>query len=91
MPLLSNDEECAEGMDDVKSCKVEVSAVEDVAGVEFISNPVHCLGAMLLGRSDAVDHGYFYLGVDADAGLGTAKVRPSEERLAEVDCCESTA
>ena len=91
MPFLPDNEECAECMDDKKSRKVEVSAVEYIAGVGFICNPVHCLGVMYLGCGDAVEHRYLCddvnLGVDADAGLCAAEVCPSEDRHAEVDCC----
>ena len=91
MPFLADDEESPERMYGEEPCKVKVSAVEDIAGVGFICNPVHCLGVMYLGCGDAVEHRYLCddvdLGVDADAGLCAAEVRPSEDGHAEVDCC----
>ena len=91
MPFLANDEESSERMYGEKSCKVKVSAVEDITGTGLVCEPVHGLGVVLLGIGDAIEYGNLgddvNLGVYADAGLGAAEMRPSEDRHAEVDGC----
>ena len=90
MPLLADDEECSALMYGEKSGEVEISPVEYVYSIGLIPDTVHELGVMYVGVGNAVEYGYLCgnvnLGVDFDAGLCAAKMRPTEDGHTEVDC-----
>jgi len=90
MPLLADDEECSALMYGENSGEVEISPVEYVYSIGLIPDTVHELGVMHVGIGNAVEYGYLRgdvnLGVDFDAGLCAAKMRPTEDGHTEVDC-----
>ena len=87
--LLSYDEECSAEMYSEKSGEVEVSAVEDVAGIGFVINPIHRLVVTDIGVGDPVEYRYLCddvnLRVDFDTRLCTAEERPAKDGHTEVD------
>lgn len=89
--LLADDEERPDSMYGEEPRKVKVSAVEDIAGVGLVCEPIHRLVVADIGVCDTVEYRYLgddvNLGVYADAGLGAAEMCPSENRHAEVDGC----
>ena len=89
MPFLSDDEESPNGMYGKEPCKVEIPAVEDIADIGLVCEPIHRLVVTDIGVSDTVKYGYFgdnvNLGVHADAGLGAAEMCPSENGHTEVN------
>ena len=90
LTFLPYDEECTAQMDGEQAGEVKVAPVEDITGQGLVSDDIHELGVVLFGRGDSVKYRYFSddvnLGVDFDAGLCAAEVRPKEKRHAEVDC-----
>ena len=90
MPLLADDEKCPAEMYGEKPGEVEISPVEYVYSIGLIPDTVHELGVMHVGIGNAVEYGYLRgdvnLGVDFDAGLCAAKMRPTEDGHTEVDC-----
>lgn len=89
IPFLPDDKECAAEMDSEEPCKVEISPVEDIAGVGFVFNPVHGLAVVDFGIGDSVEYRYLgddvNLGVDFDAGLCAAEECPAEYGHTEVN------
>ncbi len=89
IPFLPDDKECAAEMDSEEPCEVEVATVEDIAGVGFVFNPVHCLAVVDFGIGDSVEYRYLGddvdLGVDFDAGLCAAEECPAEYGHTEVN------
>lgn len=89
--FLPDDEECTTEMDSEEPCEVEVTTVEDVAGIGFVFNPVHSLTVAGFGMGDSVEYGYLgddvNLSVDFDAGLCAAEKCPAEDGHTEVDGC----
>ena len=89
IPFLPDDKECAAEMDPKKPCEVEIPAVEDIAGIGFVINPVHSLVVADFGIGDSIE--YRYLGddvdlcMDFDARLCTTEERPSKDGHTEVD------
>lgn len=88
-PFLPDDEESSAEMDPKKPCEVEIPAVEDIAGIGFVINPVHSLVVADFGIGDSIE--YRYLGddvdlcMDFDARLCTTEERPSKDGHTEVD------
>ena len=91
MSLLPDDKESPEGMYGEEPCKVKISAVEDIACIGLVGEPIHSLVVADIGVCDSVEYGYLVddvnLGVNADTGLGAAKLCPSENGHAEVNGC----
>jgi len=89
LAFLPDDEECAEHMNLIEPCKVEVASVEHVAGQWLVCEPVHRVDIMHLGVGDSVEHGDFRddvnLRVDLDARLRAPELCPLENGHAEVD------
>lgn len=91
MPLLADDEESPTEMYGEKSCEVIVSAVEDIASIGLVCEPIHSFVVADISVCDSVEYGYLgddvNLGMHTDAGLGAAEMSPSENGHAEVDGC----
>ena len=91
MSLLSDDEECPTEVDREKSGEVEIASVENISGMGFVLDPIHGLNVVLFCICDTMKYGYLRrdvnLGMDLDAGFGTAEVSPTEYGHAEVDGC----
>ena len=89
LTFLPYDEERAAGMDGEQTGEVKVAPVEDITSQGFVNDDIHELGVVNFGRGDSVEYRYFgddvNLGVDFDAGLCAAEVRPKEKRHAEVN------
>ena len=89
--LLTDDKESSKYSNLVKSGKVKVASVKNIACQRLVCEPVHSIDIMYVGIGDSVEHRYLrddvHLSVDLDARLRASEFRPSKERHAEVDCC----
>lgn len=89
--LLTDDKEGSKHSNLVKSGKVKVASVKDIACQRLVCEPVHCIDIMYVGIGDSVEHGNLRddinLSVDLDARLRASELRPAKERHAEVDSC----
>jgi len=91
MPLLSDDKESSVLMYVEKPCKIEISSVEYIDSIGLIGNTVHELGVVYIGIGDAIEYGNLgdniNLSVNFDTGFCAAKMCPSEDGHAKVNCC----
>ena len=89
LALFPDNEECAEGMNLIKSGEVKVASVKHIARQRLVGEPVHGVDIMDLCVSDSVEYrnlrGDVNLGVDSDARLGAAELCPLEYGQAKVD------
>ena len=89
--LLTDDKEGSKHSNLVKSGKVKVASVKDIACQRLVCEPVHSIDIMHVGIGDSVEYGNFrddiHLSVDLDARLRASELRPAKERHAEVDSC----
>ena len=89
--LLTDDKEGSKYSNLVKSGKVKVASVKDIACQRLVCEPVHGIDIMHVGIGDSVEYGNFrddiHLSVDLDARLRASELRPAKERHAEVDSC----
>ena len=87
--LLTDDKEGSKHRNLVKSGKVKVASVKDIACQWFICEPVHSIDIVHVGIGDSVEYGNLrddiHLSVDLDARLRASELRPCKERHAEVD------
>ena len=91
MLLLTDDKEGSGHSNLIKSGKVKVASVKDIARQRIVCEPVHGIDTMHIGVGDFVEHRNLrddvHLSVDLDTRLRTSKLRPGKERHTEVDCC----
>lgn len=91
MPLLTDNKEGTRHVNLIKSDKVKVASVKDIASQRLICEPVHGIDIMHIGVRDAIEYGNLrddiHLGVNLDARLRAPELRPVKERHAKVDCC----
>ena len=89
--LLADDKEGSRHSNLVKSSKVKIASVKDIACQRFVCEPVHGVNIMQVGIGDSVEHRNLrndvHLSVNFDTRLRTSKLRPGKERHTEVDCC----
>ena len=89
--LLTDDKESSKYSNPVKSGKVKVASVKDIACKRLVCEPVHGIDIMHVGIGDSVEHRNLrddiHLSVDLDARLCASELRPAKERHAEVDSC----
>ena len=87
--LLTDDEEGSGHSNLVKSGKIKVASVKDIACQRLVCEPVHSIDIMHVGIGDSVEHGNLrddvHLSVNLDARLRASELRPCKERHAEVD------
>lgn len=87
--LLTDDKEGSKHSNLVKSGKVKVASVKDIACQRLVCEPVHSIDIMHVGIGDSVEYGNLrddiHLSVDLDARLRASELRPKKERHAEVD------
>lgn len=87
--LLPYNEESPGLLNCVEPGEVKVPPVKHIAGVPFVSKPVHGLGVMHICMADPVEDRYFggniNLGMNLDAGLCAPELCPSKNRHAQVD------
>ena len=87
--LLTDDKEGSNHRNLVKSGKVKVASVKDIARQGFICEPVHSIDIVHVGIGDSVKYGYLrddiYLSVNLDARLRASELRPAKERHTEID------
>jgi len=88
--FLTNDKEGSGYGNLVKSVKVKVASVKDIACQRLVRKPVHGVDIMHVGIGNPVEHGNLrddiHLRMDLDARLRTSELRPTKERHTEVDC-----
>ena len=89
--LLTDDKEGSKHSNLVKSGKVKVASVKDIACQRLVCEPVHSIDIMHVGIGDSVEHGNLrddvHLSVDFDARLCASELRPAKKRHTEVDSC----
>lgn len=89
--LLTDDKEGSICINPIKSGKVKVASVKDIACQRLVSKPIHSIDIMHVCIGDSVEHWYLsdnvHLCVNSDARLSASKLSPCKERHAEVDCC----
>ena len=87
--FLTNDKEGSRYGNLIKSSKVKVASVKDIACQRLICEPVHSVDIMHVGIGDSVEHGNLsddvHLRVDFDARLRNPELCPAKERHAEID------
>ena len=87
--LLTDDEEGSKHSNLVKSGKVKVASVKNIACQRLVCEPVHSIDIMYVGIGDSIEHRYLrddvHLSVDLDARLRASELRPAKERHTEVD------
>ena len=87
--LLADDKEGSRHCNLIKSGKVKIASVKDIACQRLICEPVHSIDIMHVGIGDSVEYGNLrddiHLSVDLDARLRASELRPCKERHAEVD------
>ena len=91
MPLFTDDKEGPKHVNLIKSDKVKVPSVKDIASQRLICEPIHCIDIMHIGIRDAIEYGNLrddiHLSVNLDARLRVPELRPVEERHAKVNRC----
>ena len=89
--LLTDDKEGSKHSNLVKSGKVKVASVKDIACQRLVCEPVHSIDIMHVGIGDSVEHGNLrddvHLSVDFDARLCASELHPAKKRHTEVDSC----
>ena len=91
MPLFTDDKEGPRHVNLIKSDKVKVPSVKDIASQQLICEPIHCIDIMHISICDAIEYGNLrddiHLSVNLDARLRAPELRPVEERHAKVNRC----
>lgn len=89
MSFLPDDKESSKGIDSVKAGEVKVPSVKDIARKRLIRKPIHGIDIMHLSIRDSIEYRYLCrdvnLSVNPDTRLCPTKLRPPENRHAEVD------
>lgn len=84
-----NDKECSKSIDSIKTGKVKVPSIKDIARIRFICKPIHGIDIMHLCTCDSIEHRYLRrdvnLCVDSDTRFCTTELCPSENRHAKVN------
>jgi len=89
--LFPNNEESSSLIYIVESGEIKISPVKNIAGLRFVSHPVHGLNVMHICIANSVEDWYFSgninLGVNLNARLCASKLCPTKNRHAKVDSC----
>ena len=89
--LLAYDKEGLRFSNAIKSGKVKVASVKDIARQRLVCEPVHDIDIMHIGVSDSVEHrnlrNNIHLGMELDARLCASEFCPAKERHTKVNSC----
>ena len=89
--LLSNNKEGSRFSYSVKSGKVKVASIKDIASQWLVCEPVHEIHIMHIGIGDSVEHRYLrndiHLSMNLDTRLRASELCPAKDRHTEIDSC----